>query len=264
MDKGGAKYLRLLVNEGGVRPLTRDELAEQLRVSPNTIDNWLDTNTHPLDYYYDRLARILAPRAGLDVQDLKSQLNRHYGLCALCDHLAWHLGRDATMDLSTALVRFTSRSHASLRKFSYLAPEDPSEHQLLLLLQGTQFEASKHLLMALRDGEDDSIWSADLLAASNPWYERLQYVAQYLGASEETIQSYQDDYGLSLEDAKRLLQRTRRDAQSDLDRPTVEKPSEPESPTVRSGRSFRTSNCTMESLKLRWPGSPPGGWSQTS
>ncbi len=94
-EKGGAKYLRELLDkcQEGHRP-TRDELAEQLDVSYNTIDNWLDTDTRPSRSNIDRIAEELAPRIpAVDSKTLKAQLHRHYALCTLCNLLAEHVGR---------------------------------------------------------------------------------------------------------------------------------------------------------------------------
>ena len=60
--RGGSKYLRQLLDKckEGSRP-TRDELAERIDVSNNTIDNWLDINTRPSWSNIRKIAEELAP-----------------------------------------------------------------------------------------------------------------------------------------------------------------------------------------------------------
>ena len=56
-NKGGAKYLRQLLDRCGASRPTREQLAERLDVADNTIDNWLDTNTRPSRANIDRNRR---------------------------------------------------------------------------------------------------------------------------------------------------------------------------------------------------------------
>ena len=180
-DKGGAKYLRQLLVRCGVSRPTREQLTEELEVSDNTLDNWLDTNIRPSRDNIDRIADALAPHIGdLDSDTLKSQLHRHYALCALCDLLATHTGRDEVVNLATALIRFTSRTLAGLRQVNRLNSEDAARVLLPVMLFGTQFGnsfvAREHLLPALWRQECDRVWRTDLMAASKPWFIRLAHV----------------------------------------------------------------------------------------
>lgn len=122
-NRGRATYLRRLLDGCGPDGLTRDQLAERLEVSYNTIDNWLDTDTRPSWFHINRLAEELAPyHADLSKETLQSRLHRHDALSGLCDLLSVHIGRDAVGDLATALVRFISRNLDGLRQFSNLSP----------------------------------------------------------------------------------------------------------------------------------------------
>ena len=232
-DKGGAKYLRQLLDKCRESKPTRDQLAERLGVSINTIDSWLDTNTRPSRANIDGIAEELARYIpDLDSEAIKNRLRLHYTLCALCDLLREHLGRNTVIDLATALVRFTSRNLAGLRQFSKLAPEDAAKRQLLILLLGTRFVSSEHLLKALWRREHDRVWRTDLMAASKPWHLRLTHVAQHLGRLDKAMQLAHEEYGIPVETAEKLMDKVLRDVQSDLTRPGRTDPSELEGKMV--------------------------------
>ena len=226
-EKGGAECLRRLLDKCGESRPTRDELADRLDVSYNTVDNWLDTTTRPWRSNIDMLAEELAPRIpDIDVKTLRCQLHRHYALCALCDLLANHLGRDAVIDLATALIRFTSRSLAGFRQLSEPDPDDIAKHQLFILLLGSQAFSSEHVLEALWRQERDRVWQADLMAASKPWHLRLTHVAQHLGRLDEAIQRAHDEYGIPIEAMKEQMDEMLRSIQADLTRLGTRDPSD--------------------------------------
>ena len=203
-DKGGAKYLRQLLARCGVPRPTREQLAEGLEVSDNTIDNWLDTNIRPSRANVDRIAEALAPHIGdIGADTLKSQLHRHYALCALCDLLATHIGHDEVIEIATALVRFTSRNLAGLRKSSQPDLDDTNKAQLFILLFGAQFMSSEHLLRALWRQEHDRDWRTDLMAVSKPWSFRLTDVALQAHTFDQSTQLAFNEFRNAAEDMSR-------------------------------------------------------------
>ena len=232
-NRGRATYLRRLLDGCGPDGLTRDQLAERMEVSYNTIDNWLDTDTRPSWSHINQLAEELAPyHANLDEETLQSRLHRHDALSGLCDLLSVHIGRDAVVDLATALVRFISRNLDGLRQFSKLSPDDAAKRQFLILLLGSRFVGTEHLLRALWRQEHDPVWSTDLLAASKPWHLRLTHVMQHLGGLDQVLKLVHDEFGIPEEDAESLLDQVLRDVQADPTRPTVTDPSELDGMTV--------------------------------
>lgn len=226
-NKGRSTYLRRLLYGCGPEGPTRDQLAERLEVSNNTIDNWLDTDTRPTWSHVNRLAEELAPfHADLGKATLKGRLHRHYALSGLCDLLSVHVGRDAVVDLATALVRFVSRTLDGLRQFSKLNPEDAAKRQLLIFLFGTRCVGTEHLLRALWRQERDPVWSTDLLAASKPWHLRLTHVMQHLGELDQVVKLVHEEFGIPEEDAESLLDKVLRDVQADPSCLAVTDPSE--------------------------------------
>ena len=232
-DRGGAEYLRQLLKRCGEAGPTRDQLAERLGVSYNTVDNWLDTDTRPSRSNINGIAKELSPHlSGVDLETLERHLHFHYALCSICDLLSAHLGRDEVIDLATALVRFTSRNLAGLMQFSKLDPEEAAGAQFLVLMLGTRFVSSEYLLRALWRQETDKVWKTDLMAASKPWHLRLTHVAQHLGRLDEVKELLHEEYGIPVEEAEELMNGLLRDVQADLTRPAVTDPSESQ------GRSF--------------------------
>lgn len=257
-DKGGAKYLRLLLAKCGESRPTRDELAERLDVSENTVDGWLDTNSRPSRSNIDSIAKELACHiANLDVETLKNQLQRHYALCALCDLLANHLDRDAVIDLAAALVRFTSRNLSGFRQLSKLDPHDAARHQLFILLLGPQSFSSEHLLWELWRQERDPVWQADLMAVTRPWHLRLTHIAQHLGRLDEAIQRAHDEYGIPIEAMREQMDKMLRGIQADSTRLGITDPSELEGMTfvrVKGDAKFSARNRMTQFAQARSEG----------
>ena len=232
-ERGGAKYLRQLLDQCGATRPTRDQLAEQLEVSYTTVDNWLDSNIRPSRINTDRLAVELSGCiADCDAQTLKSRMHRHFALCSLGDLLATHLGRDTVIDLATALVRFTSRNLTGLRLFSKLPPDEAAMRQFFILLFGSQFPSTEYLLKHLWRRESSKVWRTDLMAAPKPWHLRLTHIARHLGGHAEVVQRMQIEYGIPENISKELLEQSLIDIQSDLTRPDVVHPSKLEGMTV--------------------------------
>lgn len=232
-ENGGSPFLRGLLERCGDNRPTRAQIAEDLIVAPNTVDNWLDGGANPFIYNLDRLSDYLAPRLpDADADALKGELRLHFALVAICDLLANHLGRDAVMDLAAALVRFVSRNLAGLRTYSNLEPDDAAKRQFFILLLGARFTGAEHLLKYLWRHERDPIWRADLLAASKPWHLRLGHVAKYLGGIDEAAQRAHEEFGIPMEEVEGLLDEVLRSAQTDLTDPGFIEASESEGMNV--------------------------------
>ena len=88
-SRGNARYLRGLLEKCGSSAPTRDGLAEQLDVSYNAVDSWLDGRVRPLLENLQGVADHLAQHMeGADPAALKSELRLHYAISSLCDGLA--------------------------------------------------------------------------------------------------------------------------------------------------------------------------------
>ena len=207
-ESSEAKYLRQLLARCGPSAPTRDQLAEALGVSYNTVDSWLDSGVRPSPTNLSNIADVLGQRIeGLETEILGRDLNLHFALSHICDLLSLHLGRETVMDLAAALTRFTSRNLDGLRNHSQLPPDSAAQAQLFLLLLGTRFVSSEYLLKALWRRETDPIWRTDLLAASKPWHLRLTHVMQNIGSMEGAAQVAQERFSVSQEVAESLVEK---------------------------------------------------------
>ena len=258
MNKGGAQYLKQLLDRCGASRPTRSELAERVGVSRNTVDNWLDKGTRPEIQNLDRVAEVLAPYIDeVSVESLKTSLHRHYILCALGDLLSLQVGREHVVELGTALMRLTSRNLAGLRTFSKLQPREAAMHQFLILIWGVRFIASEHLLRALWRQEEDPIWSADLDAAFGPWHERLSHLAQYLGGLDEVVQKAQDKFGIPRGFSESVMDELLRQAQTDQTRLHIADSSELDSMTfirVKGDAEYSASNRMIQAAQAQSEG----------
>ena len=182
--RGGAKYLKDLLEKCGSSAPTRDELSTHLDVSFNTVDSWLDAGARPSLAHLEMLAEHLAPLIdGAEPSSLLVQLRLTYSLSAICDIVARHVGRETVLDLAAALMRFVSRNLDGLRTCSKLPPDEGAMAQVAILICGACFPSCEYLTRALWRKERDPIWRADLEASSKPWDLRLIHVMKGLGES---------------------------------------------------------------------------------
>ena len=194
--KGGAQYLKGLLEKCGSSAPTRDKLADQVGVSYNTVDSWLDAGVRPALTNLQVIAEKLAPHVeGAEPSTLLVQLRLNYCLSSICDILARYVGRETVLDLAAALVRFTSRNVQGLREFSKLPPDDGAVAQIAIFICGAQFPGCGHLTKALWRREKDPVWCADLESSSKPWDLRLVHLMKGLGGTDQVLQSLQTEYG---------------------------------------------------------------------
>jgi len=216
-ESSGSRYLRSLLGKcPGERP-TREELANRLGVSDNTVDSWLDRKARPSPANVGPLADELAQRIPCSTAEtLGGEIGRHYALSALCDLLSLYVGRPAVEELSTALVRFAARTVTGLREYSQLEHDDAARRQVLILILGTQFTGAEYLLRSLWRRETDGVWRADLKAAPKDWRLRLQHLAQQLGSMDEAKRLAQEEYGIPSELIDQISEQVERMVPVDL------------------------------------------------
>ena len=177
---GGGELVRRLTREAG---LTREELAEQLDVSNNTVDNWLDGRNRPAPENIRALARAVA-RNGEAVA-VERAIRWRCALSALATRLAGELGRRQVEELGTALVRFVRAIDDDVERMERARIEESAGTELIALWYGTAHPMSHPLLRNLATVERDADWRRDILASMRPWGMALEQVAlQAAGVSE--------------------------------------------------------------------------------
>ena len=222
-DKEFAERLKQVLDQCGEARPTRGQLAEAISVDEHTVDNWLDGNSMPHRASIERVAQVLADRIPqADVRSLAGQLHLRYALGAIGNLLAAHVGRETVAYLGAALTRFISRNLSGLRRFSNLPYDDAMRAQLFVLFLGARFIASPHLLKHLWRLEEDAVWRTELMAASNPWHLRLSHIAQHLGGRDEVARRMGEEYGITEEEAREMLDAALLDLPADPTRPSSE------------------------------------------
>ena len=198
---------------------TRDELAEQLDVSYNTVDSWLDAGVRPSLENLQKIAGQLAQHTeGVGPAALISEMRLHYAISSLCDGLARQVGREAVLDLAAAFMRFTSRNLDGLRTFSKLEPDAAATVQILILLFGARFTSCEYLARALWRREKDPVWRAELQAVCKPWNLRLGHLMKNLGGLDQGLKILQEEYGVPQEVSESLMDEVLRKMPAD---PTI-------------------------------------------
>jgi tetratricopeptide (TPR) repeat protein/ribosomal protein S16 len=227
-EKGGnSRFLDEIMKGLGDRRPTREHIAKEIDISDNTVDSWIDAGARPSDEHLRRLADVLETSGTLTFGERAvGKLRRHYLLSTLCDSLATHVGRETTIDLATAWVRFTNGLLTLLKGYS----ESAALGDTLILALGTEFEHSADLLEHLWRTESDPVWRADLLAAPGDWIPRLQTTAQYLGSIDEAMEKFQKQFGVSDEMMEKMAEGIGKLVQSD---PTRSSPIQPGQTRIR-------------------------------
>lgn len=216
-ESNSGQMLREFQAQCRQKGLTREKFAEKLGVSDNTVDSWLSGRSRPSQDNIQSIAKVLASYlVETTVEVLSARLNRHYILCTLSDLLSKHIGREAVVGLSYALVRFANRLIEGFQQYSKLPPDQAAMADVFILLFGTQFTSSEYLLRHLWRKETDSVWRADLQAAQKDWHRRLQLDAQYIGSFEEDVERAQEKFGISKSMAQSIVEKSIKNLQGDL------------------------------------------------
>ena len=182
--KGKGQVLRELMKELRGK-VTREDLAEHLGVSNNTLDQWLSGKSRPANERLVRVAQEFAELlSAVDPNELISRLKRHYGLCDLCDILAVRVGRESVIELGTAFNRIVTRTMSALGQATLTQAAIEVDEKSLVVF-GSQSESAASVLSLVWGQEEDPIWRSDLMAAPGDWVSRLQFVARGLSTLEE-------------------------------------------------------------------------------
>lgn len=216
-EGGNSKFLKnTLDNLGDARP-TRENIHDDVGVSDNTVDSWIDKGIRPSDTHLSKLAQMLGERLeGTMTEELLGSLRRQYLLSSLVEKLTSQVGHEAVEDLSTALMRFISRLLVLLKeKSDSAAPGD-----IILVSLSTEWKGIDILLEHLWNIEEDPVWREDLLASYGKQLLRLQHTAQILGSLDEAKAQFKKEFNVSDEIAEKISKELERSAQADPIRST--------------------------------------------
>ena len=191
-ENGAAKLLRKLASDAN---LTRDQLAARLGVSFTSVDNWLDGKHRPSSENIHAVAVILADASGngTTAEHIEANINRHLAFGELADLLVPWIGREAVVDLSTALIRFVYTITEDVRGMERPPIEDAPGPELTALEFGTAHPCTHVLLRNLAKVEKDTTWKSDILATTH-WSSTVQRIALQSGGGRAAAGLAQDVY----------------------------------------------------------------------
>jgi len=164
---GGGRLLRELTARAG---LTRIQLAARLNVSPSTVDNWLDGKVRPGNDGVWALAGTLSGSTNdLTAVQLEQQIQLQFTLAAVADLLDPWIGREQTVELCTALVRFVWMITEDVREMGQLPVNEVPDAEIDAFRLGSEHPATHNLLNNLAILVTDGEWRRDLLATTLDW-----------------------------------------------------------------------------------------------
>ena len=174
-ENGGGKYLRALTQQAG---LTRDEMVRRIDVSDTSVDNWLDGNNRPTPENIAVIADAIADRLpGVEAQQIEQDIGRQFTFAHLADLVATQIGRQQTVELSSALTRFIRLITLDVEGMARPSIKEMGGDEIGALRFGAA-EPWVHdvLLPNLAIAEPDPAWKEDILAAAAPWDVSFQHV----------------------------------------------------------------------------------------
>lgn len=198
-NDGRSSYLHRLMQRVGGRRLSmkgQHSLVSELDVSPQTVDAWFYQGARPSNAHLAAIAALLAEYLeSEDAGTLASNLRRHYALCDIASMLADQIGWDATEDVASALVRFSSRLVSGLwTPHRDLSTEDVGQ-KLQIAVAGVRGPNLDPEVQWLLEREEDDGWRGDLLTAVyKDWARWLYDVTTEIGVSEEAARIARREY----------------------------------------------------------------------
>ena len=189
-ENGTRDMLRGLVKRSG---MTRQQVAEQVQVSDNSIDNWLDGKVRPTRKNVERLADVLVDEDSLVAKrKLEQEIHRTFALAELVDFLADFVERERIIEISTALNRFVWFITEEVNQTKRSPIEENPTAELVALVYGTAHRSTRDLLEILTENETDKAWSEAILYAAIDWNIAFQKIAVKSGQGRTAAGLAQD------------------------------------------------------------------------
>ena len=217
-ENGGGKFLRALTQQAG---LTRWELAASLGFNyTTTVDNWLDGNHRPAPENISAIASVVADRiAGANAQQIEHDINYQFTLAHLADLVAAQIGREQTVELSSALLRFVRLITLDVKGMTRPHVKEMAGDEIGALLFGAVEPWVRDVLLPnLAIAETDDAWKEVILASIEPWDVSFQHVGVKNSQSRSAAGLAQDISDVAgSEDVARFEIHNRLAAQSNFD-----------------------------------------------
>lgn len=251
-ERSHGLLLRSLLERSG---LTRDELADKLDVTDNTVDSWLDSISYPSDTNVASIAQVVSTHIQATQEPaVLADLRRHHMLCRIGDLLARYVDRGDVVDLVGHLLKYTKMTLDGLAEFSRLPEDRAMAANLALLMLGSQFTSAGYLARSLWRQETDPIWRADLLAATNAWNRRLDMTTQYVRDYPQLLRWSRENLPVTDEEAEALTEKTIHGLQGDLNPSPAEIPGTGFAFRIKGDARFSAGNRMIQARQARAEG----------
>ncbi len=174
-EKGGGKFLRSLAQQAN---LTRAQLTARLSAYDTTVDNWLDGNHRPTTENIGAIANVVAYMIpGSEAQQIEQDIRCQFTFAHLADLVALQIGREQTVELSSALVRFVRLITLDVNGMARPSIKEIGGDEVDALRFGAAAHWVSHVLLPnLAIAETDADWKGDILAATDSWNVSFQKV----------------------------------------------------------------------------------------
>ena len=169
-----SKLLRGLVKDAG---FTREQLADRLKISDRSVDNWLDGKVRPTRKNVVTLAKVLAHGKSAGARQIEHEIQRQFTLAHLADLLVPVIGRKQVVELSTALYRFVRLITDDVAGMNRPPLEENPTAKVVALVYGTAHRSTLPLLEDLASVETDQDWKNYIMAAAVSWEVGFQRIA---------------------------------------------------------------------------------------
>jgi transcriptional regulator with XRE-family HTH domain len=171
------RQLRELLKHAG---LTRELVAEELDVTKQAVDKWLDGRDLPPAARLEEIVDLLVKRTGAtrDVTPLRLMLRGRRLLAKVMRPLEACIGRKQLEQLGLAFLRLTRRTWAHLacgHHYDRLVREVVHGE---LILRGSQSISGQLILEELAPQEQDIVWRGLVQAAAMDWAQTLVVIQQ--------------------------------------------------------------------------------------
>ena len=173
-ESGGGLLLRRLLADSG---LTRRQLAEEMGVSDTSVDNWCDGQSKPSRKNISLLGACLSHRTASQSSFFEQQLQLQFGLAEISDRLATLIGRNAVIDLASALYELVRLMTADANRVSRPPLEETARAEFDFLTRGVDAPDAPTLLRNIELDVAEPEWRSALQAAAYDWKTVFQEIA---------------------------------------------------------------------------------------
>ena len=188
-ERGTGAWLRSL-QEACKPALTRDELAERLRIHAHTLDGWLDADVRPTDENLMDLAHCFAAHGLGTWEQILQRLRLAFGSRALFQRIEATVGAKQAAGICERMVAYANQLLVFPRQSKLSRAESDIKMQMGLMF-GTLGRGDsampwvEAMLNRLWKSEPDPVWRTSLKAATRSWLTHLQEVTAKLGSVDE-------------------------------------------------------------------------------